>query len=187
MERRAERGEGEGEEEGKRRTNLFDRPVPKASLSGRRHVPVLFSAQGIPVLRIKKPQPKNLSGYLVNRLEQRQRRHDLRHRIEMELELARWEDRWDALVADEVGDEGGGEDADWGEWSWELRLARREINRLLDEERSRNTEMAGRMQALVDSEREVFAEERRERKRGKRRRKREVVEGGGSTIPQDWG
>lgn len=79
--------------------DIFDRPLPKEKLSGRRHVPVLYNAQKIPVLRFTKPQPQALSGYIAHRARKTQRRHDVRHRLEEELEMARWEDEWDSITA----------------------------------------------------------------------------------------
>lgn len=74
------------------RISLFDRPLPLEKLSGKRHIPVLFNANHIPVLRIKKPQPASLSRFIRQRIEQRQDRHDRRWRLHAEKELAAWED-----------------------------------------------------------------------------------------------
>ena len=162
--------------------SVFDRPFPLDELSGRRHVPVLFNAQGIPVLRIKKPQPQNLSSYINDRIEQRQKRHDLRHRIEDELEIAKLEDVWDQIVAEAAIDSGDGRgraggkvrvwDAREPQWSEELGKARKEINRILDEERMKNREMAEKMQGVVDREQQLFDEEKVARRTAKANRLR---------------
>jgi len=173
------RATGDGSEDGsgelavveETKPSLFDRPLPLDQLTGRRHVPVLFSAQGIPVLRLKKPQPLKLSSYLNNRIEQRQKRHNLRHRIEDELEIAKWEDVWDRMMADASADAGVETHAGGGKkdptWSLELYKGRKEINWILDGERVKNREMAEKLQGVVDRERELFDAEKVARRRAK--------------------
>jgi len=149
----------------KKRVSIFDRPLPLEKLSGRRRVPVLYSAQKIPVLRFSKPQPENLSGYLAHRVRVRQKRHDTRHRLEEELDLARTEDRWDALMAEEL------DESRWVQepaWSAAPGLARRDVNERLAEEKRKNRDMAEVMQGMVDRERALYDEERAGRKEAKR-------------------
>jgi len=147
--------------------SLFDRPLPLEKLSGRRHVPVLFSAQKIPVLRLTKPQPENLSGYLAHRQRVRQKRHDTRHRLDDELEIARSEDRWDSLVAAELPE---GERTVEPAWSAAVSLAKKELGEKLEQEKRKNREMGVKMQGVVDRERELSEKEKGERRRAKRER-----------------
>ncbi|KAK4540567.1 hypothetical protein LTR36_009097 [Oleoguttula mirabilis] len=194
--RAAERVDGDGEGN-PGRLSLFDRPLPLGLLTGKRHVPVLYSAQKIPVLRLRKPQPESLSGYLAHRVRLRQRRIDTRHRLEAELEIARAEDRWDGVVGvlaggsgvssaegagegegvGAAGGGGGGRGAGEGwktekkkepAWSAAVSLARKEISGKLEEERRRNTEMAGRMQGVVDRERGVYEREKGEKEEARK-------------------
>lgn len=166
--------------------SILERPLPLEQLSGRRHVPKLFNAQGIPVLRIKKPQPENLSGYINHRLQKKQKRHDTRHRLDDELELARAEDRWDNIVREYTdGVDGSGtatagarDDGRRGNnsWSYEVAMARREVNVKLEEERQKNAEMAAKMQAVVDQETELYEREKAERKEAKKRRYEDALQ-----------
>lgn len=161
------RAKDAGETESVQKPSLFDRPLPLEKLSGRRHVPVLYNAQKIPVLRLKKPQPENLSGYLAHRLRLRQKRHDTRHKLDDELEIARSEDRWDGLVAGATGREGYTFEP---AWSAGVGMARREVNEKLDEERRKNREMAVKMQGVIDRERELYEKEKVERSEAKKQR-----------------
>ncbi|KAK3725080.1 hypothetical protein LTR37_000591 [Vermiconidia calcicola] len=152
--------------------SVFDRPLPLSQLSGKRHVPVLFSANHIPVLRLKKPQPESLSRKIRQRIERRQKWHDQRHRLEDEREIARREDEWDTLVAEQheieksnvsVGEtmRGGSPEPKWTDAVDE---GLEEVQGKLREERERNRAVAEKMQAVVDRERELFEKERQERK-----------------------
>ncbi|TKA61951.1 hypothetical protein B0A55_11244 [Friedmanniomyces simplex] len=168
------------------------RPLPLSELTGgKRLIPVLYNAQGIPVLRFSKPQPAALSGYINHRVEVKQKRHDTRHRLAEELVVAGWEDEWEGILSRYMGeregvDEGVGE---WGRdqdgigegegiggrrvgsaerergWVYEVLRAREEVEEKLNEEGRRNGVMAGKMQGLVDREREMAARERREGER----------------------
>ncbi|KAK5115997.1 hypothetical protein LTR62_000453 [Meristemomyces frigidus] len=160
--------------------SLLDRPLPLEQLSGRRHVPVLFNAHGIPILRLKKPQPESLSGYINHRIQKKQKRHDTRHRLETELEFARAEDTWDHLIASHIplgrssrtSSEGGGKE---DTWSYAPAMARREINDKLQDERNRNQAMGVKMQAVVDREQALFDVEKAARQnRGPKLQKTEV-------------
>ncbi|GAB7325322.1 hypothetical protein MBLNU13_g09369t1 [Cladosporium sp. NU13] len=149
-------------------TELFSRPHPLSQLSGKRHVPVLFSANSIPILRIKKPQPESLSGFIRHRIEQRQRRHDRKHWLTEQIQFAQYEDLWDEIVEREVGvreDGGGREEPTWAE---EFEVAKNEVDWLIRLEGKKNVAMAAKMQGIVDRETEIFERERAERKEAKR-------------------
>ncbi|KAI7330113.1 hypothetical protein KC315_g5843 [Hortaea werneckii] len=170
--------------------SIFDRPLPKEQLSGRRHVPVLFNAQKMPVLRFKKPQPENLSGYIAHRARKTQRRHNTRHRIEDELEIAKAEDEWDRIIAPHLSakpQQGGQvsrklkkEDAE-PRWDSAVRLAKKEISDKLGAEKERNREMRDKMQGIFDRERELRDKEKadglREKKKAWRARTMEKKRG----------
>lgn len=85
------------------RTSILDRPYLK--VSGRRHVPRLCSANSIPFLRIKKPQPLALAMMLCRRIKRRARWFTMLERLEHEMARADLEDRWDVLVQ-AIADEG---------------------------------------------------------------------------------
>ncbi|KAL2828901.1 hypothetical protein BDW59DRAFT_39249 [Aspergillus cavernicola] len=80
------------------------RPIlsrPRPVVSGRRHVPVLVNARGVPFLRIKKPQPKNLSCALRTKLDRRWKMIERRDKMLSEVRLGKAEDYWDSLTAGE--------------------------------------------------------------------------------------
>ena len=169
--------------------SLLDRPVPLDKLSGKRHVPVLFSANHIPVLRIKKPQPENLSRYIRQRLTQRQSRHDRRWRLYEESALARREDEWDNLVAPlkemSIADAMNGVNNEEPTWKVAVQDAIVEVETSLDEEKEKNRVMAEKMQAIVDREQELFEKERAEQKEAKKAKKMERRRQSGLEEPKE--
>ena len=147
-------------------TELFSRPHPLSQLSGKRRIPVLFSANSIPILRIKKPQPESLSGFIKHRIEQRQRRHDRKHWLMEQTQFAQYEDLWDEIVEREVGvRDDDGKELTWAE---EFEIAKNEVDWLIRLEGKKNVAMAAKMQGIVDRETEMFERERAERKEAKR-------------------
>ncbi|KAK3616848.1 hypothetical protein LTR56_024857 [Elasticomyces elasticus] len=122
------------------RSSLFDRPLPLSQLSGSRHIPVLYNAQGMPVLRLSKPQPESLSG------------------LTEELEMARAEDKWDEIV--QQYDRGQRRARGENVWAYEVYEARNEVMGKLSDEKWKNQVMAEKMQAVVDRETEQVKLER---------------------------
>lgn len=177
------------------RRSILERPLPLDRLSGRRHVPVLFNAQGIPVLRIKKPQPHALSAYIKDRLKKKQKQTDTRYRLDAELELARTEDAWDSLLAALTqAEDGKREDNRSGEPSWTeaVELSQKENLDKHLAEKQKNREMAEKMQAIVDQERALYEKEkedlaaiRRERKAQFAQRRSEEPKMGPSSASLD--
>lgn len=149
-------------------TELLSRPHPLRELSGKRHVPVLFSASKIPVLRIKKPQPPNLSGFIKHRIQQRQRRHDRRHWLEEQVEFAQYEDLWDEILEKEIGAETRRVRRMEPTWAEEFQIAKNEVEFKIRDEGRKNAAMAVKMQEIVDRERAMFEKERAARKEAKR-------------------
>ena len=132
--------------------SIFDRPLPLEQLSGRRHVPYLINANHIPMLRIKKPQPQHLSGYLAHRINQRQARHDRKDRLNEELVLAGMEDEWDNIVAGHTRQ--GLKEALVPEpgWTEAIEMSVDEVQGQLHDEKRKNRIMAQKMLAVVDRE-----------------------------------
>lgn len=173
--------------EGALERELSARPRPLEDLSGRRRVPVLFSANKIPVLRFTKPQPHALSRYIANRILQRHKRFDRRDYLQDQMGIAQAEDEWDALVSSDGGESEGLslEDAMRGgvvkqerkseepAWTEEFETALGVVEAAVREEGRKNMEMAGRMQELVDREREAFERERDERRTEARQGRKE--------------
>jgi hypothetical protein len=71
---------------------------PRPVVTGRRRIPALVSANGIPFLRIKKPQPQNLSRVLRQLHEYKEKLTERRHRLNLETLFAKDEEDWDRLL-----------------------------------------------------------------------------------------
>lgn len=151
--------------------DMFDRPLPLEQLSGERKVPVLFTANHIPVLRFTKPQPSSLSGYLTNRILQRQKRHNLKHALEESLLVAREEDKWDSIVRQFAGVDSRhskdrvGSDVKEGLWKNAIVEALDVVKAKLDREKELNRVMAQKMQNVVDREQALADMEAEDRRR----------------------
>ncbi|KAG9205857.1 hypothetical protein G6514_006131 [Epicoccum nigrum] len=143
---------------------------PYAHVTGQRRVPVLASANGIPFLRLTKPQPASLSRVLRQKLARRMA--TFHARIELQnywLPLAQQEDEWDALVAAEAtGDrERVSGTADEGCWVDVVLKAREENVDLYEEWSRRDRGIVRRMQGIVDREAELVLKEGRSIVRGR--------------------
>ena len=100
---------------------VLSRPYPQ--LSGKRHIPRLVAANGVPFLRIKKPQPPLLSRIIRCAINRRNAINARIQRLEDEELAALVEDRWDALVDAELS---GHKDKDTGRPRNELRNEQRQ-------------------------------------------------------------
>ncbi|KAH0368886.1 hypothetical protein KCU65_g3689, partial [Aureobasidium melanogenum] len=158
-------------------TALSLRPRPAFSLPSRRRIPVLVSANKIPILRFTKPQPAALSHYLKSRLVDRQKRQDRKMALEVQMEIAKCEDDWDRILsAQGVTDEGGNVKRGKVLWTKEVYDSLGYTMNAIEAEGMKNREMAEKMVAIVDKEKELAEVERKERKRLKNeeRRKRKA-------------
>ncbi|KAF2223119.1 hypothetical protein BDZ85DRAFT_121738 [Elsinoe ampelina] len=151
-----------------------------------RHIPILFSANKIPVLRFTKPQPRSLSLFLQSRITQRQRRNDRALALSHLLSTAEGEDLWDDILfrlhgigpheaMAEPRDPSGqpGEpiiDVYGATWAAPVRAALEGVYDLLAEEKEKNARRASEYVALIDREKAARDEERRERVRERNRR-----------------
>ena len=122
---------------------------PRPVVSGKRRVPVLINARGVPFLRIKKPQPMNLSGAIRSKLENRWRRIERREILEAALVMARAEDTWDELTHSEEPNT----------WSQVISDALAEVNDKIRESDLQNKKLARDMWNVVLAERKLAAEE----------------------------
>ncbi|EAW10638.1 LYR motif-containing protein [Aspergillus clavatus NRRL 1] len=133
-------------------TPILSRPRPE--VNGKRHIPVLVSARGVPFLRIKKPQPKNLSGVIRTKLDKRWRRIERRERLGLDLLFAKDEDHWDQLTLGRPETE---------TWTQEVKNALDEVNMNIHESDKKNMELAEAMWQVVLAERKLAAEEEQQR------------------------
>lgn len=132
-------------------TPILSRPRPV--VSGRRRIPVLVNARGVPFLRIKKPQPRILSCVIRTKLEKRWRRVERRDRLDLNLLFARDEDLWDDLT---IGRESE-------TWIQAVNSSIQEVKKQLAESDKKNKELAEAMWKVVLAERELAAKEEQQR------------------------
>ncbi|KAK2755930.1 E2 ubiquitin-conjugating protein mms2 [Arachnomyces sp. PD_36] len=137
---------------------ILSRPRPQ--VSGRRRVPVLVSARGVPFLRIKKPQPRSLSRAINSKLDRRFKRVQTRERLEGELDMARLEDKWDEMVGETVTDS----------WSVPILESIREVDQKIKIGDEKNGQLARKMWGVVLKERELAEKEKQERLELKKQR-----------------
>ncbi|KAJ5221718.1 Complex 1 LYR protein [Penicillium citrinum] len=130
--------------------SILARPKP---VKGIRKVPYLVNARGLPFLRIKKPQPRNLSGVIRNKLERRWKRILRRDRLTIDKLFAEDEDNWDHLTNAQ----------DSSTWSRHYKLALDEVNDQIRESDENAAEMARKMWNIVLKERLLAEEEQKKR------------------------
>jgi hypothetical protein len=77
-------------------TSILNRPRPLGDK--KRNVPVLVNARGLPFLRYKKPQPRNVSSVIRTKLGRRWNWIERRDRLKIELLFAKDEEEWDRVT-----------------------------------------------------------------------------------------
>lgn len=121
---------------------------------------------------------------------QRQKRHDRRWELLEQSQLAQWEDVWDREIEMQMQRQGGGAGGvgikealtsvkvmeEETTWECEIVNCLQEVSRQLDAESEKNRIWASRMVKIIDEEKKLAEEERKERVMAKnlrhRRRKR---------------
>ncbi|KAF2632246.1 hypothetical protein BU25DRAFT_331967 [Macroventuria anomochaeta] len=135
---------------------------PYAQVSGARKVPVMASANGIPFLRLTKPQPASLSRVIRQKLTRRIGR--FHQRIELGkywLPLAKQEDEWDMLMVAQLGRR-----EDRIKWTDAVNEAEKQNVATYEEELAKDREIAKKMQGIVDEETRLALKEGQEVVRG---------------------
>jgi hypothetical protein len=136
---------------------LAVRPRPK--VSGIRKIPILANATGIPFLRFTKPQPRNLSRIIRQKLEAKNKRfHDKVLLSHYHIPLGQQEDAWDDLVR-EYAEVGRREPR----WIDEPRKALEEVLRKTEDVKAGATRLADKMQHIVEQETELARREELQR------------------------
>lgn len=145
---------------------------PYANTNGPRHVPILASANGIPFLRIKKPQPPVLSRVIRQAL---QRRIDLFHKKTLLLNywapLSNHEDEWDAILESECDfvEEGSRQYGTFDPlWVDEVNVAEYATRVTHDKDMEKTAETTARMIRLVEMETELAIREGQKIVRGRK-------------------
>ena len=134
---------------------LAMRPYPE--VKGVRRVPVIASANGMPFLRIKKPQPASLAIALHRKLEARTENFETSILLNNYwLPIARQEDEWDKII----GQQHNIRDTNRNRWADTIRHAYEVNHAAFAEMKERNRAIAARLQDIVDDEQRLADEER---------------------------
>jgi hypothetical protein len=144
---------------------------PYAKTSGPRHVPIMASANGVPFLRLTKPQPPALSRILNKRLVKKTAIFDKKVMIgNWWLPMAKQEDDWDEMV-----DIGAGRRMDGPDngvmWVDAVRLSERENQDDYERDQAKDRRLVTKMQRIVDVETKLALEEGQSIVRGRKKKR----------------
>ncbi|CAN9158426.1 unnamed protein product [Alternaria alternata] len=144
---------------------------PYAQTSGPRHVPILASANGIPFLRLTKPQPPALSQVLHQRLERKTELFDTKVLLDnWWLPICRQEDKWDVLMNEQLKKR-----EDTVRWTDAVRLSQSENQEAYEKDLKKDRQITRKMQRIVDMETELALKEGQTIVRGRRRHPIRVI------------
>ncbi|KAF1946131.1 hypothetical protein EJ02DRAFT_336794 [Clathrospora elynae] len=144
---------------------------PYTNVSGYRHVPILASANGVPFLRITKPQPPALSRILRQRLERKIELFDIKILLgNWWLPICKQEDEWDVLINAQLRRR-----EDTVKWTDAIRLAEQENQDAYERDVQKDREIARKMQRIVDEETEFALKEGQTIVRGRKRHPIRVI------------
>ncbi|KAL9130185.1 MAG: hypothetical protein Q9217_001579 [Psora testacea] len=161
---------------------LLERPY--LHLSGRRHIPKLVNACRFPFLRIKKPQPAQLSRMIRDSIETRENRIRRSQELQTQIEIAKEEDEWDDILSRELG---VSKIAGEGSWTTAPHDALGDIKQAHERVLKKRMEMAARMADIVEKEVALAAEEKRRRREIKHeKRKARLLERQSRDSPPAW-
>lgn len=149
------------------------RPLEALGGSGHRRVPHMDMAADLPFLRLKKPQPAQLSRILTQKMQRRSERlAQLTYFTEEVLDDAREEDDWeDALRRQQRAE--GIRAPHGGEGTYRATVVEHAVDfmyRQVTEEREDAVARADAMRDLVRRERELYIQEKAERERAAKER-----------------
>lgn len=150
-------------------TPVLERPYPK--ISGRRHIPKLVWANGIPMLRFKKPQSTFLSRIITSKIKQKDRSITSFHELEHFIDLAMMEDTWDEILRREFGAVITKLSEQDGSWAQELLYTKQERHEALVAATEKTQQLAEKMHEIVLAEKRLAAEEEAQRRRENRAKK----------------
>lgn len=144
---------------------------PYAQTSGPRHVPILASANGIPFLRLTKPQPPALSQVLHQRLERKTELFDTKVLLDnWWLPICQQEDKWDVLMNEQLKKR-----EDTVRWTDAVRLSQSENQEAYEKDLKKDRQITRKMQRIVDMETELALKEGQTIVRGRRRHPIRVI------------
>ncbi|KAL3476342.1 hypothetical protein BJX99DRAFT_227931 [Aspergillus californicus] len=126
---------------------------PRPVVSGRRRVPHLANARGVPFLRINKPQPKFLSAIIKAKLDRRWKMILRKDKMELETLFANDEDQWDAMTT-------GEDTGETSSWSVAPRAVWQDTKNRISNVDHKNLAHAEALWNVVLAERKLAEEER---------------------------
>lgn len=144
--------------------SIFDRPF--RHVSGRRRVPHLVCTNGVPFLRIRKPQSQYLGRIIRDDARLFQKRIERMWKLRELIKFADDEDRWDEVLesaCDVKRDRGE------GAWSKEIGMAKQQVMLGIQAHRQKRLGMARKMQEIAEKEQALADEEQLQRKTEKHR------------------
>ena len=152
---------------------VLSRPV--SVISGRRYIPKLVNANGIPFLRFKKPQSPCLSGIIRHKVKRRQKLFHCLHALKDSLVLARQEDQWDEVLftrygISEIGK--GFKKASESSWVTAISDEMGEISRTLRDDHAKSCQIARKMFDIIQKEKALAQAEKVQRSREKKSARR---------------
>ena len=160
---------------------VLERPLPLSEIKGgKRRIPNLISAQGVPFLRYRKPQPISLSRVIRQKQDLDQKRLTQQEGLRADMTIAQWEDEWDEVTKAHMGEERGEnrdrlvasltssdfatEEIQEESWRHEPAIAEAELYQQMKETNRKNAELGRQMWMVLAKERELAEQEKREAK-----------------------
>lgn len=139
--------------------NVFPRPT----VEGERKVPYFVRANGFPMVRWKKPQPKKLSRTINQLIKAKQK--SVNYQLDYDeyyIPMAKNEDLWDALVKQQMDEPQTVVDETWVKHALD---GVNFIKKISMERHKRTMEKAHKMIEIVEKEQELADKERTDRER----------------------
>jgi hypothetical protein len=144
---------------------------PYAKTSGPRRVPILASANGVPFLRLTKPQPPALSRVLRQRLQRKIDVFDTKVLLNnWWLPMCKQEDEWDVLMNAQLKTR-----EDNVKWADAIELSERENQEAYEKDLLKDRDITKKMQKIVDLETKLALQEGQTIVRGRKRSPIQVI------------
>jgi hypothetical protein len=130
-------------------TSILNRPRPLGDK--KRKVPVLVNARGLPFLRYKKPQPRNVSSVIRTKLQRRWGWIERRDKLKLDLLFAQDEEDWDNLTNTKTEER--------PTWTEHSKTALKDVNAQISQFDINAKQLAENMWAIVLAEKALAKEE----------------------------
>ncbi|EED24264.1 DNA repair protein (Rad1), putative [Talaromyces stipitatus ATCC 10500] len=165
---------------------------PRPFVAGQRQIPKLVSARGVPFLRIKKPQPQNLSRIIRYKLRFKDKLVERRERLLIDTLFAKDEEDWDRLIEGQPVTPRvihAHHPIRWIEGSWmesPLECYKKAFYDNIEFEKKQQ-ELAEKMWEVVLAERKLAAEEEEEAKEARKETEKPPSVGSWISLIQKYG